>query len=73
MMASVQYRGKIVPKDVNRAIATIKTRPYYKFVDWGPSGTKCGIVPNLDGHIPGMEFEKLDKSAVCISNSTAMV
>ena len=37
------YRGEIKPKDINIAVSHIKTKPTVRFVDWGPSGIKCGI------------------------------
>jgi tubulin alpha len=37
------YRGDVVPKDVNAAVATIKTKRTIQFVDWWPTGFKCGI------------------------------
>merc|ERR1711974_235949 len=37
------YRGDVVPKDVNAAIATIKTKRTIQFVDWCPTGFKVGI------------------------------
>ena len=33
-------RGDVVPKDVNAAIATIKTKRSIQFVDWCPTGFK---------------------------------
>merc|ERR1719453_2799519 len=39
----MMYRGDVVPKDVNAAIATIKTKRTIQFVDWCPTGFKCGI------------------------------
>ena len=36
------YRGDVVPKDVNAAIATIKTKRTIQFVDWCPTGFKVG-------------------------------
>ena len=33
----------VVPKDVNAAVATIKTKKTIRFVDWVPTGFKCGI------------------------------
>ena len=35
--------GDVVPKDVNAAVATIKTKRTIQFVDWCPTGFKCGI------------------------------
>ena len=34
------YRGDVVPKDVNAAIATIKSKRSVQFVDWCPTGFK---------------------------------
>jgi hypothetical protein len=34
------YRGDVVPKDVNAAVATIKTKRTIQFVDWCPTGFK---------------------------------
>ena len=33
----------VVPKDVNASVATIKTKRTIQFVDWCPTGFKCGI------------------------------
>jgi tubulin alpha len=36
MACSMMYGGDVVPKDVNAAIATIKTKRTIQFVDWCP-------------------------------------
>merc|ERR1719453_2975575 len=43
MACCMMYRGDVVPKDVNAAVATIKTKRTIQFVDWSPTGFKCGI------------------------------
>jgi hypothetical protein len=43
MACCLLYRGDVVPKDVNAAIATIKTKKSIQFVDWCPTGFKVGI------------------------------
>lgn len=40
MACCLLYRGDVVPKDVNAAIATIKNKRNIKFVDWCPTGFK---------------------------------
>ncbi len=40
MACCMLYRGDVVPKDVNAAIAFIKTRKDVQFVDWCPTGFK---------------------------------
>ena len=43
MACCMLYRGDVVPKDVNAAIAQIKTKRTIQFVDWCPTGFKVGI------------------------------
>ncbi|NWX46466.1 TBA protein, partial [Steatornis caripensis] len=40
MACCMLYRGDVVPKDVNVAIADIKTKRTIQFVDWCPTGFK---------------------------------
>ncbi len=40
MAVCLLYRGDVVPKDVNAAIAKIKQRKSIEFVDWCPTGFK---------------------------------
>ena len=40
MACCLLYRGDVVPKDVNCAIAAIKTKRSIQFVDWCPTGFK---------------------------------
>ncbi|KAM3301074.1 tubulin alpha-1 chain-like [Capsicum chacoense] len=43
MACCLMYRGDIVSKDVNVVVTTIKTKRTIQFVDWCPTGFKCGI------------------------------
>jgi tubulin alpha len=36
------YRGDVVPKDTQAAVASIKTKRTIQFVDWCPTGFKVG-------------------------------
>ena len=40
MACCLLYRGDVVPKDVNSAIAAIKNKRTVQFVDWCPTGFK---------------------------------
>ena len=42
MACCVMYRGDVAPKDVNSAVGSIKTKKTIQFVDWCPTGFKCG-------------------------------
>uniref|UniRef100_A0A673ZIR3 Tubulin alpha 4b n=1 Tax=Salmo trutta TaxID=8032 RepID=A0A673ZIR3_SALTR len=44
MACCLLYRGDVVPKDVNAAIATIKTKRSIQFVDWCPTGFKADVL-----------------------------
>ena len=43
MACCMLYRGDVIPKDVNAAIATIKTKRSIQFVDWCPTGFKVSF------------------------------
>ena len=53
MACCMLYRGDVVPKDVNAAIATIKTKRSIQFVDWCPTGFKVGINYQPPTVVPG--------------------
>ncbi|MGH0134444.1 UNVERIFIED_CONTAM: hypothetical protein FKN15_013532 [Acipenser sinensis] len=44
MACCMLYRGDVVPKDVNVAIAAIKTKRSIQFVDWCPTGFKIAAM-----------------------------
>ncbi|CAE7941620.1 unnamed protein product, partial [Symbiodinium sp. KB8] len=52
-------RGDVVPKDVNAAVATIKTKRTIQFVDWCPTGFKCGINYQPPTVVPGGDLAKV--------------
>ena len=67
------YRGDVVPKDVNAAVATIKTKRTIQFVDWSPGGFK--VRHQLPAARPSSRVVTSPRCmrAVCmISNSTAI-
>jgi len=66
------YRGDVVPKDVNASVATIKTKRTIQFVDWSPTGFKCGINYQPPTVVPGGDLAKVMRACCMISNSTAI-
>merc|ERR1712147_577171 len=61
MACCMMYRGDVVPKDVNASVATIKTKRTIQFVDWSPTGFKCGInyqPPTFVPHYVGEGMEE---------------
>ena len=55
MACCLLFRGDVVPKDVNAAIATIKTKRTIQFVDWCPTGFK---VSRLAGLFPSYKYNR---------------
>ena len=47
MATCLMFRRHVVPKDVNPAVATIKTKRTIQFVDRCPTGFRCGIKNSL--------------------------
>uniref|UniRef100_A0A2K6H015 Tubulin/FtsZ 2-layer sandwich domain-containing protein n=1 Tax=Propithecus coquereli TaxID=379532 RepID=A0A2K6H015_PROCO len=72
MACCVLYRGEVVPKDVNAAIATIKTKRSIQFVDWCPTGFKVGINYQHPTVVPGGDLAKVQRAVCMLSNTTAI-
>merc|ERR1712088_1238142 len=72
MACCMLYRGDVVPKDVNSAIATIKTKRTIQFVDWCPTGFKVGINYQPPTVIPGGDLAKVQRAVCMLSNTTAI-
>ncbi|XP_059952127.1 tubulin alpha chain-like 3 [Mesoplodon densirostris] len=67
------YRGDVVPKDVNVAIAAMKTRNSVQFVDWCPTGFKVGINGHPPRAVPGGDLAQVQRAVCMLSNNTAVV
>merc|ERR1712037_340787 len=72
MACCMLYRGDVVPKDVNAAIAQIKTKRSIQFVDWCPTGFKVGINYQPPTAIPGGDLAKVPRAVCMLSNTTAI-
>ena len=72
MACCMMYRGDVVPKDVNTAVATIKSKRTVNFVDWCPTGFKVGINHSPAATVPGGDTAKVMRSLLMITNSTAI-
>ncbi|CDY46272.1 BnaC05g50610D [Brassica napus] len=72
MACCLMYRGDVVPKDVNAAVGTIKTKRTIQFVDWCPTGFKCGINYQPPTVVPGGDLAKVQRAVCMISNSTSV-
>ncbi|PNJ08539.1 TUBA8 isoform 5, partial [Pongo abelii] len=72
MACCMLYRGDVVPKDVNVAIAAIKTKRTIQFVDWCPTGFKVGINYQPPTVVPGGDLAKVQRAVCMLSNTTAI-
>jgi tubulin alpha len=65
------YRGDVTPKDVNEAVANLKTNSTVQFVNdsWG---VKVGINSNPPVVIPGGDLAKSSRAVCSLSNTTAI-
>jgi len=72
MACCLMYRGDVVPKDVNAAVATIKTKKIIQFVDWCPTGFKCGINYQPPTVVPGGDLARVQRAVCMVSNTTAI-
>jgi tubulin alpha len=66
MATCLLYRGDVVPKDVNNAVATLKTKRTIQFVDWCPTGFKIGICYQPPQMVPNGDLAKV--TALCKSS-----
>ncbi|KAK2546541.1 hypothetical protein Q9966_000005 [Columba livia] len=62
----------VVPKDVNVAIAAIKTKRTIQFVDWCPTGFKVGINYQPPTVVPGGDLAQVQRAVCMLSNTTAI-
>jgi tubulin alpha len=72
MAVCIMYRGDIVPKEVTSAISVIKTKRTIQFVDWCPTGFKCGINSQPPVPIPGGDMAHVPRAGCMLSNTTAI-
>ncbi|KAI1713643.1 tubulin/FtsZ family, GTPase domain-containing protein [Ditylenchus destructor] len=72
MAVCLLYRGDVVPKDVNAAIASVKTKRGIQFVDWCPTGFKVGINYQPPTVVKGGDLAKVHRAVCMLSNTTAI-
>lgn len=72
MACALLYRGDVVPKDTQAAVATIKTKRTIQFVDWCPTGFKLGVCNEAPAYVPGGDLARTTRSLCMLSNTTAI-
>ncbi|KAK9886978.1 hypothetical protein WA026_019235 [Henosepilachna vigintioctopunctata] len=72
MACCLLYRGDVVPKDVNAAIALMKAKSNVRFVDWCPTGFKVGINYQPPTVVPGGDLAHVQRAVCMLANTTAI-
>lgn len=72
MSCALLYRGDVVPREANAAVALIKTKRSIQFVDWCPTGFKLGICNQPPTAVPGSDAAFNTRSLCMLSNTTAI-
>jgi len=72
MAVSLMYRGDVVTKETNAAIQALKSKRTIQFVDWSPTGFKCGINYHPPTPVPGGDVAKVRRAVAMVANTTAI-
>ncbi|PRP82678.1 alpha-tubulin [Planoprotostelium fungivorum] len=72
MMVKCDTRGDIVPCDICRALSAVKTNRTIQFVDWCPTGFKCGINYQPPKVLQGGDVGRVNRSVCMLSNNSAI-
>jgi len=72
MSCCLMYRGDVTPSDVKTTMATIKNKSTVQFVDWCPTGFKCGINSQAPLEIPGGDIAMSKRACCMVANNTAI-
>ena len=67
-MLYVIYCGDVVPKDVDAAIAAIKTKCSFQFFNWCSTDFKVGINYQPPTVVPGGDLAKVQCTVGMLSN-----
>ncbi|KAK3817285.1 MAG: tubulin alpha chain-like protein [Benniella sp.] len=72
MACCLLYRGDVIPKDVNGAISSTKSKRSVRFVDWCPTGFKAGINSQAAAVVPDSEMAPASRSLCALANTTSI-
>mmetsp|Transcript_10429 Transcript_10429/g.15420 ORF Transcript_10429/g.15420 Transcript_10429/m.15420 type:complete len:456 (-) Transcript_10429:120-1487(-) len=72
MACCLMYRGDVVSLEVNNAMASVKAKRTIQFVDWCPTGFKCGINNQPPTVTPQGDLAKVKRAVCMVANNTAI-
>lgn len=71
-MTTFMTIGDIVPKDINASIMVVKSKKTFKFVDWCPTGIKCGLSSQKPSVLANSIIAQTQRSVCMACNSTGI-
>lgn len=72
MACCMMYRGDVITKDVSNAVKSMRGKSSVQFVDWSPTGFKCGVNNSAPVVVPGGEMAQTSRSLTLLANTTAV-
>eukprot|EP01017_Pseudomicrothorax_dubius_P035072 TRINITY_DN4871_c0_g1_i1.p1 TRINITY_DN4871_c0_g1~~TRINITY_DN4871_c0_g1_i1.p1 ORF type:complete len:446 (-),score=100.99 TRINITY_DN4871_c0_g1_i1:13-1350(-) len=72
MACCLMFRGDVVPTEVVSSMAKIKQSKTVRFVDWSPTGFKCGINTQPPSYLADGDLGKSMRALSMIANTTAI-
>ncbi|RDL38580.1 Tubulin alpha chain [Venustampulla echinocandica] len=77
MAVALLYRGDVVPRDCNAAVASLKAKTSFNLVEWCPTGFKLGINYQKPVSVPSTSpndgaLASVSRSVSMLSNTTAI-
>jgi len=72
MACCLMYRGDVRHNDVNQAMQGVRARSDVQFVEWSPTGFKCGINSEPPKTVPGSGIATTNRAVCLLANTTAI-
>jgi len=72
MATCLMYRGDVRHNDVTQAMQGVRMRNDVRFVEWSPTGFKCGINSEAPKTVPGSQIAASNRAVCMLANTTAI-
>jgi len=72
MACCLMYRGDVQPNQVNTSLQKIRQNKNIQFVDWVPTGFKCGLNSEAPSVVPSSQHAKSSRAVSMLANTTAL-
>jgi len=72
MACCLMYRGDVATSEVQTSVRQIKSKSHLQFVEWSPTGFKCGINSQPPTYVTGGELAPVKRALCMLSNTTSI-